>query len=59
MVYRLTSAAAWLWNKAQDRDFYEEDLVAWLCQDYDISHQQACEDVHCLLEGWIKNGIAI
>lgn len=58
-VYRLTSAAAWLWNKAQDRDFSEEDLVAWLCQDYDISRQQACEDVHSLLEGWIKNGIAI
>ena len=57
-VYRLTSAAAWLWNKAQDRDFSEEDLVDWLCQDYDISRQQACEDVHSLLEDWIKNGIA-
>ena len=57
-VYRLTSAAAWLWHKAQDRDFSEEDLVAWLCQDYDISCQHACEDVHRLLEDWIKNGIA-
>ena len=57
-VYRLTSAAAWLWNKAQDRDFSEEDLVAWLCQDYDISRQQAFEDVHSLLKDWIKNGIA-
>ena len=57
-VYRLTPAAAWLWNKAQGKEFSEEDLVAWLCQDYDISRQQACEDVHCLLEDWIKNGIA-
>ena len=58
-VYRLTSAAAWLWHKAQNRDFSEKDLVAWLCHGYDISHQQACEDVHSLLEDWIKNGIAI
>ena len=57
-VYRLTSAAAWLWNKAQGKEFSEEDLVGWLCHNYDISHQQACEDVHSLLEDWINNGIA-
>ncbi len=57
-VYRLTPAAAWLWNKVQNVVFSEEDLVSWLCEEYDISHQQAREDIHCLLEDWIKNGIA-
>ena len=57
-VYRLTPAAAWLWNKALGKDFSEEDLVAWLCKEYDISRRQACDDVHRLLEDWIKNGIA-
>ena len=57
-VYRLTSAAAWLWDKVQGKEFSEEDLVAWLCEEYDISRQQACEDVHSLLKDWIENGIA-
>ncbi len=57
-VYRLNLAAAWLWNKAQNLVFSEEDLAAWLFEEYDISLQQAREDVHCMLEDWIKNGIA-
>ena len=57
-VYRLNPAAAWLWDKVQGKEFSEEDLVSWLCEEYDISHQQACEDVHSLLEDWIENGIA-
>ena len=57
-VYRLSPAAAWLWNKAQETVFNEGDLVNWLCDEYDISRQQASDDVHSLLQDWIKNGIA-
>ena len=58
MVYRLSPAAAWLWNKAHGKDFSGEDLVVWLCEEYDISRQQACNDINNLLQDWIKNGIA-
>ena len=57
-VFRLSPAAAWLWNKASgEEDFSEENLVAWLCEEYDVSLQQAREDVRDLLADWIKYGI--
>ena len=57
-VFRLSPAAAWLWKKAQGKDFSEEDLVAWLCEEYDVSLQDAQNDVRDLLADWIKYGIA-
>ena len=56
-VYRLSPAAAWLWNKAVGNDFSEEDLVTWLCQDYEVGQQQAREDVRALLADWKEYGI--
>lgn len=57
-VYRLSPAAAWLWKKAGDESFSEEDLIAWLCEEYDVSHQQAQQHVHELVADWLKYGIA-
>ena len=56
-VFRLSPAAAWLWNRAQGNDFSEEDLVSWLCAEYDVSRSQAQDDVHELVADWIKYGI--
>ena len=56
-VFRLSPAAAWLWRKALGKDFSEADLVAWLCEEYDISLQDAQNDVHELLADWLKYGI--
>ena len=56
-VFRLSPAAAWLWSKANGKDFSEENLVAWLCEEYDVSLQQAREDVRDLLADWLKYGI--
>ena len=57
-VFRLSPAAAWLWNKASgEEDFSEENLVAWLCEEYDVSLQDAQNDVRDLLADWIKYGI--
>ena len=57
-VYRFNPAAAWLWSKASGKDFSEEDLVAWLCEEYDVSLHQAKQDVHELVADWLKYGIA-
>ena len=57
-VYRFSPAAAWLWNKALGKDFSEEDLVAWLCEEYEVSQAQAQLDVHELVADWLKYGIA-
>ena len=56
-VFRLSPAAAWLWNKASGIVFSEDDLVTWLCEEYDVSLQQAREDVRDLLADWLKYGI--
>ena len=56
-VFRLSPAAAWLWRKASEKVFSEEDLVAWLCEEYDVSLQQAREDVQDLLTDWKEYGI--
>ena len=57
-VFRFSPAAAWLWNKASGEEFSEDDLVAWLCEEYYISQPQARKDVHELVEDWLKYGIA-
>ena len=56
-VFRLSPAAAWLWNKAFGKEFSEDELIAWLCEEYGISLQQAREDVQDLLADWKKYGI--
>ena len=56
-VFRLSPAAAWPWNKAVGKDFSQDDLVSWLCEEYDVSLQQARDDVRDLLADWEKYGI--
>ena len=58
-VFRLSPAAAWLWSRSQGTTFSEEDLVAWLCEEYDVSLSQAQKDVHELVTDWLKYGIAV
>lgn len=57
-VYRLSPAAAWLWNRALGEDFSQEDLASWLCEEYDVSPEQAQDDVRELVADWLKYGIA-
>ena len=56
-VFRLSPAAAWLWKRASGEDFSEDNLVAWLCEEYDVSLQQAREDVRELIADWRLYGI--
>lgn len=57
-VYRLSPAAAWLWNRALGEDFSQEDLASWLCEEYDVCLEQAQDDVRELVADWLKYGIA-
>ena len=56
-VFRLSPAAAWLWKRASGEDFSEDNLVAWLCEEYDVSLQQARDDVRELIADWKQYGI--
>ena len=45
-VFRLSEVAAWLWREAQRQgDFTVESLAEALCQEYDITSEEALSDV--------------
>ncbi len=54
----LNETAAWLWKKASELgDFTPEQLSEALCEEYDVSAEQARADVETLLAEWQQNGI--
>lgn len=56
-MINLNESAAFLWEKACNDDFSEEQLTAALCEEYDVDTQTAQQDVHALVEEWKKLGI--
>jgi len=53
----LNASAAYLWEQVQGRDFTEEDLVALLTDKYEVSADQARQDVDKLLQTWKQEGV--
>lgn len=51
-VLSLNEPVAFLWKKARGRDFSEDDLVAWLLEEYEVDVETAKEDVASMLESW-------
>lgn len=49
----LNETAAWLWNKAVEQgDFTVESLADALCEEYDVSKEQAMKDVASIVSEW-------
>ncbi len=54
----LNETAAWLWKKAQQMgDFSVEELADQLCEEYEVTPQQAREDVANIVSEWQKVGV--
>ena len=54
----LNETAAWLWTKAMDLgEFTSDDLVDQLCDEYEVSHEEARPDVTAILDEWLKVGV--
>ncbi|MBO4268383.1 MAG: PqqD family protein [Bacteroidaceae bacterium] len=54
----LNETAAWIWKKAQDTgDFTVESLTQALCQEYDVTPEQALNDVKETIDNWIGIGV--
>jgi len=54
----LNETAAWIWKKAQDTgDFTVESLTHTLCQEYDVTPEQALNDVKETIDNWIGIGV--
>ncbi|MBR1504884.1 MAG: PqqD family protein [Prevotella sp.] len=54
----LNETAAWLWKKAGELgDFSVDTLAAALCEEYDVSADQARADVEKMVQQWAEVGI--
>ena len=54
----LNETAAWLWNQAREMgDFSIEALAGRLCEEYDVTPEQAHEDVAALVGQWQEVGV--
>ena len=57
-VLQLSESAAWLWREAQRQgDFTVESLAEALCQEYDITPENALADVAELTAQWQQVGV--
>ncbi len=53
----LNETAAYLWEAAEGKDFSEAQLVEALCQEYEVSPEQAANDVAALIVNWKELGL--
>lgn len=54
----LNETAAWLWEKAgQQGDFTIDSLAEALCEEYEVTPEQAKNDVTAMVAEWQKVGV--
>ena len=54
----LNETAAWLWKQALELgDFNVELLAGKLCEEYDVTPEQAQKDVAAILQQWQEVGV--
>ena len=54
----LNESAAWLWKQAQEMgDFTIDSLAAKLCEEYDVTADEAKNDVTVILKEWQDVGV--
>ena len=57
-ILALNKSAAWLWKEAKAQgDFTIESLTARLCEEYDVTAEEARSSVADILEKWDKEGV--
>lgn len=54
----LNETATWLWKKAEEQgDFTVDSLTDALCEEYDVTVEQARQDVAAMIDEWQKAGV--
>lgn len=56
-IISLNESAAFLWKKAEGRDFTAEDLTSYLMEEYDVDTDSARNDVESLIAEWTEAGL--
>ncbi len=58
-VFYMNHTAAMLWRRTEYKEFTSEQLVAWLCEEYDVDADRAGADVARLLDSWRQFGLVL
>lgn len=53
----LNESAAYLWSKVTDKEFDKNVLADLLCEEYDVSKEQALTDSEYIIGQWTEQGI--
>lgn len=53
----LNETAAYLWSNIQDKLFNKETLATLLCDEYEVSREQALVDAENIIGQWFDQGI--
>jgi hypothetical protein len=56
-VYTLNDTAAWLWGKLQGITFSGATIAELLCEQYDVTNEQALSDAEILIQDFEKQGL--
>lgn len=56
-VFSLNETAANLWLYIGGREFSVEELVSWLCEEYDVKEEVAYKDIEDILGAWKNYGL--
>ena len=56
-LINLNDSAAYLWNALVDQDFTAQDMADKLCEEYEVSKEQALTDCEALLKEWKEQGL--
>lgn len=57
-VITLNETAACVWNAVNSKDFTVADGVKAIMAEYEVTEEQATEDVAKLYQSWVEAGIA-
>ncbi len=58
-VYTLNETAATLWKAFEGREFTAEEMADYLCNEYEVTREQAAHDVEMMLEEWNSFGLRV
>ena len=53
----LNESAAYLWEKIADKSFDKDTLATLLCDEYEVSKEQALIDAENIIGQWFEQGI--
>lgn len=58
-VFSLNAVAADVWQYIGDKEFTIEQLIAYVCEEYDVDYEVAQRDMEALVDEWIGYGLVV